>query len=118
MAHAYDRRLRVADLIKHELGRLLLSESRDPRFTFVSITSVDVARDYANAKVFVTLLDDSQVQETLEALNRAAGFFRYELANKVNLRTTPRLHFYYDESLRQGQRINDLLKKRDADEEE
>lgn len=110
MPHAFDRKVRVGDLIKHELAKLLLA-SKDPRFTFASITSVEVSNDYANAKVFVSLLDENMVDEVMPALNKAAGFFRFQLAKQVNLRTTPRLHFHYDNTLAQGQKINDLLKK-------
>lgn len=115
MAHTYDRRLRIADLIKDELAKLLLSQSKDPRFTFVSISAVEVARDYSNAKVFVSLLNDTKIEETLAALNKAAGFFRYELAHSANLRTTPKLHFCYDETIKQGQKISELLKKSSTD---
>lgn len=117
-AHSYDRKLRVADLIKHELAKLILEHSRDPRFNFVSVTSVDISRDYSNAKVFVTILNDDQIKETLAALNKASGFFRHQLANAVNLRTTPKLHFHYDDTIRKGQKISELLKStKDADKE-
>jgi ribosome-binding factor A len=115
-SHSYDRRLRVADLIKHQLGNLVL-HSKDPRFSFVSISSVEISRDYSHAKIFVTTLNDKEVKETIAALNKAAGFFRHELATTLNLRTTPKLHFHFDNTLRQGQRILELLKK-DIDSKE
>lgn len=111
MAHAFDRRVRVADLIKQELGKLILEQSQDPRFAFVSINSVEIARDYSNAKVYVTLLNDNCVKETIKALNKAAGFFRTKLAKQINLRSTPKLHFIFDESLLQGLKISQLLKQ-------
>ncbi|MBA2654250.1 MAG: 30S ribosome-binding factor RbfA [Gammaproteobacteria bacterium] len=118
MAHNYDRRLRVADLLKHELAKLILGQSRDPRFVFVSVTDVEISKDYANAKVFVTILNDEQVNEIILALNKAAGFFRHELARAVNLRTTPKLHFHYDDTIRQGQKISQLLQKPSTDSTE
>jgi ribosome-binding factor A len=110
VSHGFDRRVRVTDLIKHELAKLLLS-SQDPRFGFVSISQVEISKDYANAKVFVTILDDEKIGEIMAALKKAAGFFRHELAATVNMRTTPKLHFYYDDTLRRGQKIDELLKK-------
>lgn len=110
MPHSYDRKLRVADLLKREIGQLLLQHSQDPRFAFVSLTSVEISKDYAHAKIFVTLLNEKETASTVKALNNAASFFRRELARKVNLRTTPKLHFYYDETLHRGHRISELLK--------
>jgi ribosome-binding factor A len=114
VAHTFDRRIRVSDLIKHKLANLLLN-SKDPRFTFVTISGVEVAKDYSTAKVFVTILNDDQINEIMAALNKAAGFFRSELAHSLNMRSTPKLHFYFDDTLRQGQRIDELLKKKKPD---
>lgn len=116
MSHGFERKLRVADHIRNELGRLLLTHSHDPRFKFVSISAVELSKDYSHAKVFVTVLNDSQVPEILEALTKAAGFFRRELARIINLRSTPKLFFVYDGTLRQGDRISQLLSKPSDDD--
>jgi ribosome-binding factor A len=112
--HTYSRKLRVADLLKHQLAELLINTTHDPRFKFVSISAVEISRDYSYAKVFVTTLDDSKVDDILKALNKAAGFLRYQLAQTVNLRRTPKLHFFYDETIYQGQKISELLQKPDT----
>jgi ribosome-binding factor A len=109
--HGYSRKLRVADLLKHQLAELLINTSHDPRFKFVSISAVEISHDYSYAKVFVTALDDSKVEDILMALNKAAGFLRHQLAQTVNLRRTPKLHFFYDETICQGQKISELLQK-------
>lgn len=118
MAHGYERKSRVADHLKHELGSLLLSHTFDPRFKFVSISGIELSKDYAHATVYVTILDDSQVKDILKALNQASGFFRRELAQRVNLRTTPKFHFQYDESIIQGEKITKLLSQKPSGKEE
>lgn len=109
MPHSFDRTRRVADLIKHEIAKLLIRETRDPRFAFVTVTDVEVAKDYSTARIFVTVLDETKIDETISALNKASGFFRSQLAHVVNMRSTPRIIFLYDESVARGQRISDLL---------
>lgn len=111
MSHAYDRKRRVADLIKQEIAKLLIKEVRDPRFAFVTVTEVEVSKDYSHAKIFVTVLDEFKIEETIKALNKASGFFRYQLAHLVNMRTTPKLYFVYDESVARGQRVSKLLQE-------
>jgi len=109
MAHPYARQRRIGDLIKREIARLLQEEAQDPRFTMLSITAVQVSKDYGNAKVFVTLLDDENKVDIIKALNRAAGFLRFRLSQNVKLRGTPQLHFYFDERLERARRIEEFL---------
>lgn len=111
MPHPFDRRLRVADLLKQELAKLLQESSHDPRFSFVSVSAIEISKDYSCAKVYVTVLNDTKLHETIRALNKAAGYFRYQLAHRVNFRTTPKLRFHYDDTITRGQRISQLLRK-------
>ena len=59
--------------------------------------------------MFVSVLEDDKATETLAALNNAAKFLRYELANAVLLRVTPELKFIYDDSSVRGSRISSLI---------
>lgn len=106
---SFNRMQRVADQIQRELAVLLTTKAHDPRFHTVSITAVDVSPDMANATVLVSQLDEQHIRATLAALNKAAGFLRYELAHTLNLRITPKLHFIYDESISKADRIDRLI---------
>jgi ribosome-binding factor A len=117
LPHGFDRKSRVADNLKYELAKCLLNNSYDPRFSFVSISSIEISKDYAHAKVYVTILDDAHIEEILAALNKASGFFRHELARTVNLRSTPRLSFVYDDTIVRGQKISELLSRSHKDQE-
>lgn len=112
MAREPNRLHRVSDLLKRELALLIQNEVRDPRIGMASITDVTVSRDLAHAEVFVTFLgkaDAAESEEALATLNRAAGFLRSLLAKEINLRTTPRLVFRYDESLVRGAYLSGLI---------
>lgn len=109
MTHIPNRPRRVADLIQRTLAHMLLQEAKDPRFAGVTVTAVNVSPDLANATVYVTILDDSKTKESVAALNHAAGYLRHQLADEVELRIAPRLHFIYDESIRRADKINQLL---------
>jgi ribosome-binding factor A len=108
---SFNRMQRIADQIQRELAVLLTTKAHDPRFLTVSITAVNVSPDMANATVLVSQLDEQHIKETLAALNKAAGFLRYELAHTLNLRITPRLRFIYDESISKGDHIDRLIDK-------
>src|SRR5476649_2560686 len=99
MLKTHNRPRRMGELIQRELARLLLKKANDPRFRQLALTAVDVAPDLANAKVFVSILNVAEVSETIAALNKAAGFLRFQLSRNLHLRVIPRLHFVYDESV-------------------
>jgi ribosome-binding factor A len=101
----------VADLIQRELSELIRLEVRDPRVGMLTITSVDVSPDLSHAKVFVTLLEKAKVKDTLQGLQRAAGFLRSQLAHRMKLYTTPELRFVYDESVERGDHLSRLIDK-------
>jgi len=110
MKRGYNRGDRVSDLIQKSLANLLLHMG-DARFHFVTITGVQVARDLAYAKVFVSVLDDDEIKikATVSALNRASKRLRYNLAREVKLRIIPELKFIYDESTVHGFKISSLI---------
>lgn len=120
---------RVADQIQRELASLIQMEVNDPRVGMVSVTGVEVSRDLAHAKVFVTVLntltDDSdvndstlsepgdldklEIEENIKALNKAAGYLRTLLAKRLSTRSVPKLRFYYDGSIERGQQLSSLI---------
>lgn len=112
MARESNRVGKVADLLKKEIALLIQNEVRDPRVGMASVTGVKVSRDLAHANVYVTLLGKSgtdEVQDSIAALNKAAGFLRSMLAKEVSLRTTPKLKFIYDDSLVRGEYMTGLI---------
>ncbi|MBI1943669.1 MAG: 30S ribosome-binding factor RbfA [Betaproteobacteria bacterium] len=100
---------KVADVIQRELSDLLRREVRDPRIGMVTLTAVDVSPDLSHAKVFFTVLDNAKQQETSDALQRAAGFLRSQLAHRIKLYVTPELRFVYDESIERGDHLSQLI---------
>ncbi|MBT8148459.1 MAG: 30S ribosome-binding factor RbfA [Gammaproteobacteria bacterium] len=114
MPREYKRTDRVADFIKRELSVLVQQEMRDPRIGTVVINEVVVSRDIAHAKVYVTFLgveNAEQAVEPIAALNGAAGFLRSQLASTSQMRSTPRLHFFFDQSVRTGEYLSNLIDK-------
>ena len=100
---------KVADLVQRELADLLRREVRDPRMGMVTLTAVDVSPDLSHAKVFFTLLEKEQKEETSRTLQRAAGFLRSQLAHRMKMYTTPELRFVYDESVERGDQLSRLI---------
>lgn len=110
MAREFSRPQRVAQQVQKEVAMILQREIRDSRLGLVTVSSVDVSRDLAYAKIFVTFLDDSEegVKEGLTALDEAKPYVRLLLGKAMRLRVVPELRFAYDKSLVEGIRMSNL----------
>ena len=119
MAKEFSRAQRVADHLQRELAGLIQHEVRDPRVGMVSITGVNVSRDLGHAKVYLTVLGSDSgedARDSIEALNKAAGFLRTLLSRDSNMRSVPQLRFYFDASVGRGRHLEDLIRRAtDAD---
>lgn len=104
------RARRVGEQLRRELAELIRDELRDPRLALISMTSVEVSRDLAYARIFVTLMGDpAERGERVAELNRAAPLLRRELGRRMRLRVIPKLEFRYDEVVEQGARLSALI---------
>ena len=112
MSKKYQRR--VSDLVRSHLVDLLRRKANDPRLHMVTITEIVVSRDTRHADVHYSVLGGSEVQaEAQLGLESASGWLRRELGQRLRLRNTPMLHFYYDPSLERGEHIASILDELD-----
>ena len=97
--------------VQRELSKVISQEMKDPRIDpMTSVLAVEVTPDLKQAKVFVSVLgSDEKKQATLEGLRSAAPFLRKHLAGTINLRNTPELKFYMDESIEYGVNMSNLI---------
>ncbi|MCW8926724.1 MAG: 30S ribosome-binding factor RbfA, partial [Xanthomonadales bacterium] len=107
----FNRSERVAGQLRRDLARLIQQEIKDPNVGFVSLSDVEVTRDLAHAKVFITVFDPEKAADSLQALRRAATFLRRRLGQELRLRHVPELHFLHDDSVEQGSYIDQLIEK-------
>jgi ribosome-binding factor A len=83
--------------MRGEIADVLLRRVKDPRIGFVTVTGVKVSPDLRHATVFVSLLEEgAPAAETLAALERASGFIRAELGQRMRMKYTPELAFKQD----------------------
>lgn len=101
---------RIARSIQEQLSEILLFEATDPRLEGVFVTDVSVDRELAYASVYVSAVEGAErSQEILEGLESAAGFLRSNLAQRIQLRTFPKLRFNWDPTPENADRIDRLI---------
>lgn len=108
MPKGYTRTDRIAEQIQREVAQLLRLDVRDPRVRMVTLTGVEVTRDYSHAKIFYTALDGMS-NEVQQGLEHASGYLRSQLAHAMKLRIMPQLHFVYDPSIERGAHLSQLI---------
>jgi ribosome-binding factor A len=107
---SFHRSDRVAAQLRRELGQLVHDAVRDHALPSVSVSDVEITRDLAHAKVFVTALQAERSAEAVKGLKEHAKEMRYKLAQLVKMRHVPELHFHYDDSVDRGEKIDQLLR--------
>lgn len=106
---SFHRTDRVSAQLRRDLGTLVHAAVREHGLPSVSVSDVEVSRDLAHAKVFVTALQPERSAEAVKGLKALARELRTQLARAMKLRHVPELHFQYDDSVDRGERIGQLL---------
>jgi len=103
---------KFASTLKHALGEILIADSLNPDFKFVTIARIEVSSDLKKADIFISsplqALDD-----VLRQLRHSQGFIKRQLAKKMILRHMPELQFREDPAFGFDQKIAGLHKKND-----
>lgn len=105
-------RMRLSSQIQETIGRMILDGTiKNPHVShFVSISHVEISKDYAYAKLYVsTFEDEAKLMRSVEALNQSAGFIQSRLAKNLRTRNTPVLTFVPDTTIRDGMKMHTLI---------
>ena len=109
-SHSFTRSDRLSAELRRLIGTMVHEVVRDNALPSMSVSDVEVTRDFDVATVFVTALLPEQAKEGVKALNEMAKDFRRELSRTMTVRRVPELRFKYDDSVDRGERIEALLR--------
>ena len=112
MPREFSRHQRLASEVLRTLSELLRFETKDPRLQRISLTAVDLSRDLSVARIYFSMLDpDEAPDEAVTGLERAAGFLRSCVADRMRSRSVPTLKFKHDNSMEEGAAMDALIQK-------
>lgn len=113
------RQQKIAERIREEVSEMLLGELTDPRVAGITVTDVTVDRELAYATIFVSSFDGAERKaEILEGLDRARGFIRYRLSQRIDLRSFPQVRFKWDSTPERAERIEKLINELTLEEKQ
>lgn len=110
MPREFSRSDRVASQIQKEMAELIRTHVRDPELGMVTVSDVEVTRDLAVAKLYVTFLAAKKPpRDCVKRLTEYAPELRRDLGRHLRIRVLPEIRFVYDESIERGLRMDALL---------
>ncbi len=111
-------KIKYEEKVRDFINTALRREFADPRLMNVSVTHVELTQDYSHAKVFWDTFDVKKRGDAKEAIEATAGRMRKLLASKMEVRHTPEIHFVYDSSFEDENKISKLLSDNESSDEE
>ena len=106
-----ERRLaKISNLLKHELS-ILVNNDFGENYGLISVMDVTLASDFESAKVYISLFNDELIEKLLNALKTKVSTYQRVLADKLKMRSTPKLTFEIDSYRDKLDRVDELLKE-------
>ncbi len=113
------RKDKLEELIRRIISEIIISEIKDPRIGFTTVTKVELNRDFSEAEIGISVLGSPrEMRKTLEGLRSAAGYMQRRLGNEIRLRHVPHISFNLDGSVAEGVRMVELIDSLEIPEEE
>lgn len=107
---------KIESMLKEELSLLFHQKLKDPLFGIVTITDIKVSPDIKSSKVYVSVYEKEKRDEVMAKLNGVKKMLRTEIAHKVRMKHTPELNFYIDETLDYVDKMENLFKEINKDD--
>lgn len=114
------RQAKISRLIQKELSEIFRTQTAKTHGTIVTVSTVRVSPDLSIAKAYLSIFPSEKAEQVMDSINNSARTIRYELAQRVRfqLRKTPELHFFLDDSLDYLDKIDSLLATDNQPQEE
>ena len=100
---------RLEHTFVEEISKILRTEIKDERISFVTITAANITSDLYYAKIYVTVLNDKERDSIIKLLNKASNFIERELSKRIEIRRMPNITFVYDESIEYANNIENII---------
>jgi ribosome-binding factor A len=106
------RKEKLEEQIRRIVADLLIKDIKDPRIGFATLTGVELSKDYAQAKIGVSVLGDPRaLRKTLEGLQSATPYIQHKVGKSLGIRVTPKITFYLDSSVADATDMVNLLNR-------
>ncbi len=106
-----ERLLRLNQLLKKEIGQLILKECDFPPDILITVTRVEISQTLEDATVWVSVLPESKIQTIMRSLTKQVFDLQYSLNRRLRMRPIPKIKFMTDSKMAEAGRIEELLEE-------
>lgn len=106
-----ERIFKVNELLKEELGAIVLRELDVPEGAIVTLTRVDAAPNLQQAKVYISVMPEEKAKEVLKTLQKEVYEIQQQLNKRLNMRPVPRIEWVLETKTAEAQEIEEILDK-------
>ena len=103
---------RIQAIISRNVSEIIQFSLRNPKIGMVFIPEVRVSSDFSYAKIYVSFIDNNNIDERMDALNKSRGFIRSELAKRMDIRRVPEIIFVKDDTYEKVRHLDEILAKK------
>ena len=97
------RKDRLEELIRRIVSEIIMRELKDPRIGFLTVTGVELSKDYSEAKIGISILGSAtEVRKGMEGIRSSSGYVQKLLGKELKIRTLPRVYFYLDKTVEEA----------------
>ena len=102
---------KVNELIKQELGSILLREIDFPKDLLVTITKTETSSNMIQCKVYLSVMPENKSEEVLKTINQNIFDVQQALNKRLRMRPTPKIKFIEEKSVREAGRVDKILEE-------
>ena len=103
------RTQRVQELIKREVSKIFLKEIEFPEGILATVTRVQVSPDLNYAKVYISIIPDRYLSQSIKSLNGKLPFIQKKLNRTLVMRNVPKIVLTGEKAIKEADRIEELL---------
>lgn len=106
-----DRILQVNELLKQELGKVILTEIEFPKDALVTITRVQTSSNLIQAKVYISVMPEDRISKVLQILNQQIFNLQQVINKRLKMRPIPKIKFMEEKETKKAEEIEKLLEE-------
>ena len=106
-----ERIKKINELIKRELGKIILRKNNFPKSILVTLTKVETSSDLSESKVFIFVIPKVKTEEVLGEIKHQIYTLQQFLNKRLRMRPVPKIKFVSEKELENAGKIEAILDK-------
>lgn len=101
---------KVNELIKREVGKIIMREIEIPENSLITISQVQTSQDLCEVKIWISIFPTKYAQKVLRDIMKKIGYLQRLLNHRLSMKHVPKLNFLLDSTEEQASQVDNILK--------